>query len=101
MFEQHIAYPYLNRTASSVLKNVIYLIPPEPELAVQKTRAHECCYRAAEFRENGSCDRCLVNVSVVDRERHSPTHFRTLTSKTLEKLYQGYELIVVPDQISQ
>jgi len=99
--KHRIAYPHLNRPAGSMLKYMLYLIPPEPELAVQETRAHERCYRTAKFRENGRGDGCLVNVPVVNRERHCPTRLRSLARKTIEKVYQSYKLIVVLDQIGQ
>src|SRR5713101_8259531 len=84
-----------------MFKYVLYLIPPEPELAIQESRAHERRYRAAKFRENRRGDRCLVNVPVVNRERHRPTRLRSLACKTIEKVNQGYKLIVVLDQIGQ
>ena len=59
-----------------MFKYVLYLVPPEPKLAVQEARAHERRYRTAELREDRSSDRCLVNVPIVNRERHRSARLR-------------------------
>jgi hypothetical protein len=60
-----------------MLKDMLDLVPPEPELPIQESRAYECSDGAVEFREYGTSDGGLVDIPVVQREDYRPARRRT------------------------
>lgn len=86
------------RRPSRPQQEVLDSIPPQPELAVQKSCGYEHGGWAVEFSEHAAGELRLLGVAVVQRERDGATHARIALGQPPEQLLEPHERVAITPQ---
>src|SRR5262245_12842280 len=99
---QHgVAEVELEGSAPRLLEDVLDLVPPEPERAVEKTCRHKGRDRAIELSEQRRGNLCLLHISIVDRKRDRVTDGRQFSTEAGEQTVEADEPVLRFPEVRQ